>query len=296
VKELWAELAKKVAERWLTLLVLPGLLYVGAAGAGRLLGHRHWHDTGRLRHRVDVLAGGHPQNDLGVVLLVATAVLLAAATAGLAAQGLGRIAERLAMGQWPVGPLTTWRRRRWLAAKEAHATAVREKARLRLQDKETGRLDTDRLNAARNRVSLVEPAHPTWMADRMRAVDQRVHQTYDLDLASAWPRLWLVIPDVARDELREARDGFGAGCRLTGWGVLYLGLGLCWWPAAVIGMGTILTGWRRSRAAIGGYADLVESTVDLYGRDLARALGLDCEGALTPRIGVAITERLRKGI
>ena len=43
-----AELGRKYVERWVAMLVLPGLLYVAGAAAAWRLGHAHWADLGRL--------------------------------------------------------------------------------------------------------------------------------------------------------------------------------------------------------------------------------------------------------
>lgn len=41
-------------------------------------------------------------------------------------------------------------------------------------------------------------------------------------------------------------------------------------------------------------AALTESTVDLYGADLARQVGVECDGPLTGDAGRELTVRLRK--
>ncbi|MEV7373368.1 hypothetical protein AB0O51_21170 [Streptomyces sp. NPDC090301] len=63
--------------------------------------------------------------------------------------------------------------------------------------------DTLGLNDARNQIALTRPARPTWMGDRLIAADARGHRTYRIDLVSAWPRLWLLLPDTAHAESRR---------------------------------------------------------------------------------------------
>jgi hypothetical protein len=156
--------------------------------------------------------------------------------------------------------------------------------------------DSARLLVVRNRICLVEPDRPTWMADRMRAAGERVHQAYDLDLTAAWPRLWLCMPEMSRSEVATAQSAFASASRLAGWGLLYLVLAVWWWPAAVIACVTVGTAWQRGRAATAVLAELVESAVDLYGRDLAQALGLPCPDEFTPDHGASLTRMLRKGV
>jgi hypothetical protein len=54
-----------------------------------------------------------------------------------------------------------------------------------------------------------------------------------------------------------------------------------------------VTGWRRARTATDAYAALVEAATRLHGADLARALGLEPEGPLSPEIGRQVVTLLR---
>ncbi|MER5827584.1 hypothetical protein ABT086_36425, partial [Streptomyces mirabilis] len=63
----------------------------------------------------------------------------------------------------------------------------------------------------------------------------------------------------------------------------------------VIALGLAMLGARRGRSAMDAFAELVESAVDLHGRDLALALGVDCPGRLDRETGLEITALLRKG-
>ncbi|WP_248959585.1 hypothetical protein [Sphaerisporangium perillae] len=248
------------------------------------------------------------------------------AGAGLAAEALGRVAEWCWMGSWggpPGRALTAWRRRRWTLAADRYHAALQAKARLLLSPGAaldggalggTARVGagsneaapgdgappvpgpgTDALNAARNRIALAEPRSPTWMGDRMLAAGIRVRARYDLDLVSAWPRLWLLVPEEVRGRITSARDDLASAARLAGWGVLYLLPALWWWPAALIGAACIGSAWWLGRHRTGRLADLVEATADVHGRDLARSLGIDCPAEFTPAIGESVTRVLRKG-
>lgn len=48
------------------------------------------------------------------------------------------------------------------------------------------------------------------------------------------------------------------------------------------------------RRAFGVYADLVESSVDMYSRDVANQLGFELTGRLTPEIGAQVAEAFQK--
>ncbi|MGW2113190.1 hypothetical protein ACWCPL_42845, partial [Streptomyces sp. NPDC001948] len=52
MNSLLTEVGRKLADRWLSALVLPGALFVAAAMCGWWLGHPHALDTGRLEDTV----------------------------------------------------------------------------------------------------------------------------------------------------------------------------------------------------------------------------------------------------
>lgn len=111
---------------------------------------------------------------------------------------------------------------------------------------------------------------------------------------TSWPRLWLIFPDNVRTELGTAHDAFSAAARLTAWGVLYLLLGIWWWPAVPIALITVATAMVRARLATSDLADLIEASVDLYARALAAQLDEPATGPLTRAAGEALTARMRK--
>ena len=121
------------------------------------------------------------------------------------------------------------------------------------------------------------------------------HQ-YGADLASWWPRLWLVVDDPTRSELRAARSVFDTAAMQAGWAVGYLMLAVMWWPSALIAAGVWGVAWLRGRAAIRTYVQLVEAAVDVHKADLARRLDLlGDDEAFGPPVGLRVTDVLRKG-
>lgn len=289
-----AELGRKLAEKWLTLLVLPGVLLVAAIGIAGILGQRSWADTGRLTSTVTDQVNRASHQGGAAVGLVVVAVLLAAACAGLAATATGHLVRYCWLGLWPAGarpvsnPLTARRTRRW----DQLDRRLTEESRRVPADQDI----LDRLAARRGRIALARPSRPTWIGDRMAAVDARVLEAYDLDLTFAWPRLWLVLPETARAELQAAAAAFDGATTLGGWGMLYLVLGTVWWPAGVLGAVVLCTAWRRGRATATVLAALAESAVDVYGKDLAAALGIGPDSTpFDPAAGQRIRSLLRKG-
>ncbi|MGW0881498.1 hypothetical protein [Streptomyces sp. NPDC002671] len=277
-------LGTKLAERWVSLLVLPGALFTALAAVASALGHRHALDGRRLSHTAEHFAIRYDHRPVSAALLAAAAVAAAAAV-GLLARGLGTVVEKIwvmAGPAWLAGPLVGWRRDRWTRAHDAaeHASAKERAARV----------------AIRNVVALTEPARPTWIGDRLRSVGVRVQSQYGLDFPFAWPRLWLLLPETCRNDVIAAREAMTGTATQSGWGVLYLCLGTLWWPAALAGVVLLLLGWRRGRYAAGNLADLTESAVDLYATELARSLGDEPpSGVVTPAQGRRLSERFRKG-
>lgn len=124
-----AELGRKLAERWFTLLVLPGLAYLLVAAVAVRLGQRGWHDWRALWDGFTALtegeAGGQDSLVARAVLLVLAAVPVSAAVGALA-QALAGPVERVLCGPWPrplsglSARLTTRRQTFWATADTAH--------------------------------------------------------------------------------------------------------------------------------------------------------------------------------
>ena len=297
-----SELGKKLADRWLTLLVLPGLLYITVVTVAGVLGHRYATDPGVLHIWIDSLAAAPASSSSAGLLSWAVGVLIGATGAGLGAAALGQLVQRA----WttpgrrlPARWLSSWRRHRWNRAYATVRTAMAEAAAAACTAAAASpppapALGLEAAMGACTRICLIEADRPTWIGDRLRAADERIHRTYRLDVSAAWPRLWLLIPDTARTELTTAHDSYTAAARLAGWGLLYLAVGFWWWPALLIAAATGVTAWIRARSVTAVLADLVETTVDLYGPELARQLGITCPDLLTPDIGHAVTIAVRK--
>lgn len=213
---------------------------------------------------------------------------LGAAGAALAVTALARLLQQLWLCPWrfwPLSEVVQWRAGRWAAADEAAAKAdgVDEAA-------------FQRHAARRARIALARPRRATWTGDRFAALEARVRAEYGLDFASAWPRLWLVLPDEAQSALAAAARSWLAAAAWAGWGLLTTALAQLWPPAALGGI--VLFAWSlgRARTATAAFTDLAEASVDLYTGALAAALGLPvAESGITVQQGEAITSRLRKG-
>jgi hypothetical protein len=295
------ELGRKLAERWVTLLLLPGALYVAVVTAASVLGQGRALDLRGLSSWIDGLAAARGAGQVGIVVLVAAGALAAATGAGLSAAALGEgvallwaVEGRRGPGRW----LAERRRERW---RRAYAEVVAARRAVALSAVPPHGADPEARASLRasldrcRRICPVPADRPTWIGDRLRAVDLRVHHAYRVDMEALWPRLWLALPDPARAELTDAHAAYRANARLTGWGLMYLLVALWWWPAAVVAAVTLATAWIRARGAAEALADLVEGAVDLYGRDVATSLGVLPEGeGLDRASGDAVSALLRK--
>jgi hypothetical protein len=287
-----AEMGKKYAERWVSLLVLPGLLFVAAVLAAIALGHSL--DVGRLTSTVERMAAAVSRRPGDLALAVVVVPVLSAA-AGLAATAVAKLVARLWFEPWTALPLTVplvnRRIRRWNAAAQDF-NAVRDDTASVPAPGYQARLDS--LAAKRNAVSLGPPERPTWMGDRLRSVSTRVWSWYRLDVEFAWPRLWLLLADGEQESIRAARNRLDSAVTLAGWGVLYAVLTIWAWPAVLVGAVLVVVAHRQARAAVDTLAHLVEGSFDLHATDLAKALGFDVAGILPPTIGAEVTAHLRK--
>ena len=279
------EIGKKLADRWVALLAIPGLLYLGAVIVAAVLGQAHALSYPDLSRKIAAWAASPTLKSAGGTVLIIAAVLAGSVLAGLAAAAGGRFIEML----WtlpgdhvPASWLADWRRNRSRKAKAIADAPGSTPAQVR---KAIARAD---------RICLIEADRPTWIGDRLRACHVRIDRAYGLDLNAAWPRLWLIVPDTFRTELGTARDAFSGAGRLTAWAILYLALGIWWWPAILIALVTGVTAVVRAHLATSNLADLIESAADLQGRDLAAQLDQNLTGPMTPAIGKLLSTRMRK--
>ncbi|MUN39404.1 hypothetical protein [Actinomadura litoris] len=298
----FGELAKKLAERWVALLAVPGLLFVAVAWAGVRLGWSHALDLALLRKEVIALGTSQGRLTVPAQLLFAVGLLLASCGIGLVVQALTTPVRAIWLGLWPRGlhglrdRLATARAHRWNAHVETRQALQRDRPAADRTPAQQAAIDAAADRA--NRIALAPPARPTWMGDRVAAVEQVALNRYSLDLAFAWPRLWLVLPDPVRADLSAAHGQFAATVVTFAWAVPYAVLAVWWWPGAIVALAVALTGWTRARSTLAELTDLTEAALDLHGRTLATSLGTsppESAGPLTPDEGRAITRQTRKG-
>lgn len=265
-----SSLSGKLAERWVATLVLPGALFVAAVACAVRLGHRAAFDLVSLSDWLVRVAPRLP------VAATAVGLLFGAAVAAMTAQAIGRLAEAVCTRPWR-GPAA-------LLARPLVAARGR-------------RFDRAAAGSAVDPVPTYRPRHPTWVGERFRLLDARIAAQYHgLVLGLLWPRLWLLVPETARVPVQAAEAGFRSATTLVGWGVLYLGLGTYWYPAAVIGLVAVAVGWLRTRATATTLTTLIEAAVDTHLGTVLTALGhtMPITG-FTGELARRVNDRLAKG-
>lgn len=129
------------------------------------------------------------------------------------------------------------------------------------------------------------PVLPTRLGNTLRAAESYPGdgERWGLDAAFWWPRLYLIIPDSAREQVDDARASMDQMILLSvlsvafaaiavGFGIGGLRLAVWAWCAA----GALVLSWLTYRAAIASaaaYGDLVRSCFDLFRSDLMAHLG-----------------------
>ncbi|MFE3152092.1 hypothetical protein ACFXJ6_36505 [Streptomyces sp. NPDC059218] len=273
-------LATRLMDRWFTALVAPGLLWVAVLVAATRLGQDKPFQLGLLSDWLDRLSQEPALHEPAVVILIAVAALLAGGAIGQIAGALGGVVERcwaLPCTLPPAAWLLAARRRRWDRATRRLREAVLHAVELDAQRADTERVDAMALrrHRQRDRLGPGRPLRLTRVGDRYARTAERVRRVNGLDdLALVWPRLWTVLPDSLRTEVAAARDRTSDAARLSGWGVLYITISACWWPASLLGVSLLVVSTVRARSTSENLAALIETAIDLHNADLAEQLGL----------------------
>jgi len=302
MSDLWSELSRQLADRWLSLLVLPGVLYIMVALAARTLGDQHPLDVETFYQRVAAEAKSPAVTSTGGQILILLAILAAAAAAGVTAQAIGVLVERVTLASgWDRRPRAAatatrrwveYRQHRWDSADRDHENQLQMALLPDPADRPApaGR----RLAVARRtRISVERPERLTWTGDRIQAVVQRLDRDHQVDLAVVWPYLERILSDDLRADIRDAQQATSKAATLTGWALLYALLTWWWWPAALLAVIIAATSRYRIRSSMDGYASLVEVAARLYLPALATQLSIDHAGPLDNALGTALTQHLR---
>jgi hypothetical protein len=229
-------LGSRVADRWLSSVLTPGLLLLTVVALAARLGQAHALDLSRITASADDLAAAVGSRNPAALGLGVLALLAATVALGLLISGLGRLVAAAwtahgahVPGRW----LIDLRRRRWTAAeariRAAAQAAARETGRARIGMPDRAAKALAALDSARTRRDAICPAQPQrpfQPGDRLRVATERVRDCYGLDLATAWPRLWTIAAGPLRADLDAAQSSFADATRLAAWAC-----SVCSWAA-----------------------------------------------------------------
>jgi hypothetical protein len=131
----------------------------------------------------------------------------------------------------------------------------------------------------------------------LRAAEAWPRDKYGLDAPKCWPRLWLLLPDRARQDLTAARAALDAGAAAWLWGVLFVVWTPWAWWAVPVAVAAAVGSYLWMLSAAGAYADLIESAFDVHRSALYEAcrwpMPVDAEDERVK--GEALTSYLWRG-
>ncbi|MDX1978959.1 MAG: hypothetical protein SFV51_01725 [Bryobacteraceae bacterium] len=142
-----------------------------------------------------------------------------------------------------------------------------------------------------------EDRMPTRLGNTLRAAERRPLEKYGLDVAVCWPRLWMLLPKEAREDLSEFRTKLDEAARAWVWSMLFLlSTYWAWWAFPVGVLSAVFAYWRAVDAAE-TYGDLLESAFDVHRNKLYEAVrwAKPANAAAELQAGRALTEYLLRG-
>ena len=291
----WDAVTGKLTERWASVLA-PAVVF----WAGGLL---TWAYAGRGWSRLPAITSwlNHQTGTAQIAVLVGA--LVVAAASALIVQRLTTPVLRILEGYWPgyLRRLAGKRRQQAVRRKRDDETAWKQLKRDTegIEPTADQRARLARLEERRRRRPVRDSEMlPTRIGNILRAVETRPSHRYGLDAVIVWPRLWLVLPDTARQELAAARSSVDSSVAAAIWGAGFVSFTwLAWWaaPAGLLTVISAVAWWVPARTEV--FADLVEGAYDLYRSSLYQQLRwpLPENPAAERDIGTQVTEYLLRG-
>ena len=211
---------------------------------------------------------------------------------------------RLLEGYWPwplrllEAPLSALVRRRVQRQRERWSDLMQQRESQSLTPAE--RMELARLEQARLDVPPdLADLRPTAVGNILRGMERRVVHRYGLDPVLLWPRLWLLLPEDARQEIAAARESLDRLAEAWGWGLCFL-VWAFWqpWAAPIALVWMLLAAWL-ARSPARTFAVLVQSAFDLYRWRLYEALRFPApeeKGDAERAAGQALTRYIQRGV
>jgi Protein of unknown function (DUF2934) len=295
---LWSGVGENLAGRWLAVILTPAFFFWASGVAAWALGHHNgWH---RIGHALEQLSG------VEQAALIIGALLVVSAS-GVVIRMLALPVIRVLEGCWPPGLRAVGR---WLICIKAPFVESRENRFDELNDKlnrgtamaaessELVRIDNwlRRIPIEEHRGVLVRRM-PTRLGNVLRAAEVWPLAKYGLDAVRWWPRLWLLLPEDARDDMSAARADLDTAATVWLWGLLSAIWALWVWWAPLAAVGIMIAAYAAMVATAKVYGDLTEAAFDLYRWKLYQTLKwpMPTTPADEHRTGPALTEYIWRG-
>ncbi|QFU86780.1 hypothetical protein [Amycolatopsis sp. YIM 10] len=263
-------LGTKLAERWINLLALPGVLFTVVLAFSWWVHPVGAVDLDALGRRLTEIAV--PKQGTQLTMVASIGAVIATACAAIAAE-LSRPIARIWTGRdrGAILLLQPFLRRRIRKVRAAAPAGYGVPERYL-------------------------PARATRIGDHIRLAEERIAAQYGVALVRVWPRLWHMSNADERAMTQHAWDRYTAAAMRAAWAVGYLLTGLLWWPAAVAGLLLYLSAWSAARRAAADLQTAIEALTDVKLLDLAAAIGISpAHGKFTPNDGAALETVLDKG-
>lgn len=141
---------------------------------------------------------------------------------------------------------------------------------------------------------------PTKLGNVLRVAECKPSEKYGLDAVVCWSRLWLLLPDTAKKDLKSTRDELNSAVRLWLWSVLFtiwFFFG-AWWAVPIGIISACFAYYCWAIPAARSYGALVEAVFDLYRHLLYQSLrwNLPSEPSVERRVGNELTLYLLQGL
>ena len=288
----WEGVASALATRWVQRVFAPAFIF-WAGGFLCLVWRDGW----------DGYEAWWNALDSGQLLLLITGALVLVAASGTVIQRLDGTMLRWLEGYWPAWPIIRGLRR-WLTVRYQRSIEEAEQTVVSLTGKAPEELtfyELVRLNKAEDRIGYAprQPHQlmPTRLGNILRASERRPRARYGLETVYVWPRLWLLLPEQAREDVANAREALNSSVRLVAWGLLFILWSWVAWWAFIPGLLVAVVAYHWAMNQAKTYGDLLVACFDLYRFDLYRALHwpLPANSATEKSHGERLTQYLYRG-
>jgi hypothetical protein len=143
---------------------------------------------------------------------------------------------------------------------------------------------------------------PTRLGNLLRAATRQPVNKYGLDAIICWSRLWMLLPELAKKDLQEARADLNTAARVWLWSLLFCSwtfLAKDPWATWPLLLG-LLSGWfayHWALAAASTYGEMLEAAFDIHRHLLYQSIrwNLPPDPSVERQVGEALTKYLQSG-